>query len=111
MKEHILLKWKAFRHLYAFNRFFFSYSFSFCLQEALKRLCEGVKLPDFTTLPAKVELLKEDPGFPERNPSIRVRKNSPTSWIKLILIGMIGNLCSLFSVDVDSCNKRGRIDK
>eukprot|EP00026_Physarum_polycephalum_P003366 Phypoly_transcript_03377.p1 GENE.Phypoly_transcript_03377~~Phypoly_transcript_03377.p1 ORF type:complete len:536 (+),score=112.16 Phypoly_transcript_03377:142-1749(+) len=54
--------------------------------DALKKLQEGVKLKEFTTLPAKVELLKEEPKVADRDPPIRQRKNSPTSWIKLILI-------------------------
>ena len=37
------------------------------------------------TLPAKVQLLAEEPPLPERNPPIRFRKNLPTSWISVAL--------------------------
>jgi hypothetical protein len=35
-----------------------------------------------------VELLKESPNFPERKPPIRVKPNTPTSWLKFILTGI-----------------------
>lgn len=53
--------------------------------EAIMKLCNGVEIKGEKTLPAKAEII-EDPGFPERVPPIRVRKNIPTSWISLTLI-------------------------
>ncbi len=50
-----------------------------------KKLRTGITLKDGKTLPAKAKLIG-DPGFPERVPPIRERKNIPTSWISLTLV-------------------------
>ena len=40
----------------------------------------------YNTLPAKVEILNEEPEVCDRNPPVRFRKNIPTSWIRISLI-------------------------
>lgn len=52
---------------------------------ALNALRAGVQLNDGMTRPADVELLADDPVLPERPVPIRVRKNVPTAWIRLVL--------------------------
>lgn len=56
---------------------------------ALEELQKGVKISidgkPHQTLPAKVELLVNEPPLPQRTPPIRVRQNIPTSWIALTL--------------------------
>jgi 23S rRNA pseudouridine2457 synthase len=57
--------------------------------EAVQALSRGVAISidgkKHQTLPAKVQLLDNEPILPERNPPIRVRKNIPTSWLSLTL--------------------------
>lgn len=59
-------------------------------QEALEALRKGVAIringKNYQTLPAIVQMLEETPPLPDRDPPIRFRKNSPTSWIELTLI-------------------------
>jgi 23S rRNA pseudouridine2457 synthase len=52
---------------------------------ALEQLRFGVKLADFTTLPAEAQVMNEPPKLWLRNPPIRQRKNIPTSWISLTI--------------------------
>jgi len=52
---------------------------------ALGQLRRGVIIEGVKTKPAEVELLKNDPGFPERSVPIRFRKNVPTSWLSIVL--------------------------
>jgi 23S rRNA pseudouridine2457 synthase len=54
-------------------------------QVDLEQLESGVIIERKKTKPAKVFLLNEVNHFPERNPPIRVRKNIPDTWIKLII--------------------------
>ena len=54
-------------------------------ERALTQLRRGVKLPDFTTMPAEVRLMKQPANIWARTPPIRIRKNIPTSWLELTL--------------------------
>ena len=58
-------------------------------QQAITALQLGVSITvdgkAYRTKPAKVALIQQEPKVPERNPPIRVRKNIPTSWIKIKL--------------------------
>lgn len=54
-------------------------------QEIIKNLQSGIFLDDQKTLPAEVQLLKEEPGLPPRPVPIRMRKNIPTAWLQMIL--------------------------
>ena len=51
---------------------------------ALQALREGVLLKDGPTLPARARAVKE-PGFWDRQPPIRVRKNVPDCWLELCI--------------------------
>ncbi len=53
-------------------------------EDALDKLKQGIVIKGEKTLPAKAKVI-EEPGFPERIPPIRERKNIPTSWISLTL--------------------------
>ena len=50
--------------------------------EAISHLCQGVKLKDGLTLPARVQRM-EAPTIWPRDPPIRQRLNIPTSWLKI----------------------------
>lgn len=54
-------------------------------EAALERLRCGVKLSDFTTLPAEAHQMEEPDNLWLRDPPIRYRKNIPTSWIELTI--------------------------
>ena len=58
-------------------------------QQAITALQLGVSITVdgklYRTKPSKVALIEKEPKVPERNPPIRVRKNIPTSWIKIKL--------------------------
>ena len=53
--------------------------------EACRTLAAGLVLPDGPTRPCQASLLDAEPALPPRDPPIRFRKNSPTSWIALTL--------------------------
>lgn len=54
--------------------------------EVITRLMRGVQLPDFHTLPCKVQILEPAPMYPPRVPPIRERKSIPTSWLAMKLV-------------------------
>lgn len=54
-------------------------------QVDLEKLESGVMIEGKRTKPAKVIIYSEGNNLPERNPPIRVRKNIPDTWIKLII--------------------------
>ncbi|MBF2063288.1 MAG: rRNA large subunit pseudouridine synthase E [Calothrix sp. C42_A2020_038] len=54
-------------------------------QAALEKLRSGVEIQDYRSRSAKVQLLTEEPGLPERDPPIRFRKNVPTAWLEITL--------------------------
>ncbi|MBD2197607.1 MULTISPECIES: rRNA large subunit pseudouridine synthase E [Calothrix] len=53
--------------------------------EAINKLQTGVKVQDYRTRPAKVQLLLEQPPVSDRNPPIRFRQNIPTAWLEMTL--------------------------
>lgn len=57
-------------------------------QEAILALQKGpiirINKKDYKCKPCKAKII-EEPKVPERNPSIRFRKNIPTSWIEITL--------------------------
>jgi len=54
-------------------------------QTALNQLRQGVKIQDYQTRPALVQLLPTEPILPPREPPIRFRKNVPTAWLEMTL--------------------------
>lgn len=54
-------------------------------ETALRALCSGVKLSDFTTMPAKARIIAEPSGLWARNPPIRQRLHIPTTWLEITL--------------------------
>lgn len=55
-------------------------------EAALNKLRQGVILGNFKTRPAHVRPMNEPENLWPRTPPIRFRKNTPTSWIELILM-------------------------
>ena len=49
----------------------------------LERLRAGIKLSDFTALPARVRLIDEPAGLWPRDPPIRFRQAIPTAWLEI----------------------------
>ncbi len=58
-------------------------------EEAIQQLEKGVPVSSngkkYFTRPARAFALEQPPLVPDRNPPIRVRKNIPDSWVRLIL--------------------------
>lgn len=52
----------------------------------LEKLRQGIRLPDFHTLPCKAQILQPPPDHGVRVPPVRERKTIPTSWVELTLI-------------------------
>jgi 23S rRNA pseudouridine2457 synthase len=51
----------------------------------IERLQNGVIIEGKRTKPAKVKVLGHEPDLPQRTVPIRFRKNTPTSWIEIVL--------------------------
>lgn len=49
----------------------------------LEPLRRGIRLSDFTALPARVKLIDPPAGLWERDPPIRFRQSIPTSWLEI----------------------------
>lgn len=52
-------------------------------EQALAQLREGVMIQKTKTLSAKAVLLQPEPAVWERSTPIRIRKNTPTSWVQV----------------------------
>ncbi|MCZ2497565.1 pseudouridine synthase [Xylophilus sp. Kf1] len=52
---------------------------------ALQALCQGVRLNDGPTLPARARRLEPPPELWPRQPPIRVRQAIPTAWLELVI--------------------------
>lgn len=52
--------------------------------DAMEQLRQGVELKDGRTRPARVEVMDEPDVWP-RNPPVRYRANTPTSWVSVTL--------------------------
>ncbi len=52
---------------------------------ALNQLQQGVRIENYRTRPALVQLLSAQPPLPPRQPPIRFRKNVPTAWLEMTL--------------------------
>jgi len=53
--------------------------------EALAQLRQGVRIQDYITRPAVVQVLPQEPDVPPREPPIRFRRHIPTTWLSLTL--------------------------
>ena len=53
-------------------------------ESALAALRRGVDLKDFVTLPAEASVIAEPALWP-RTPSIRTRRDIPTSWLEIVI--------------------------
>lgn len=52
---------------------------------ALNALRDGVRVRDYITRPARVDVLDSPPNLPPRDPPIRERRHIPTTWLKITL--------------------------
>ena len=51
-------------------------------KDAIQQLCNGLKLKDGPTLPARARLM-DKPALWERHPPVRFRANIPTQWLEI----------------------------
>lgn len=54
-------------------------------EAALRQLSQGVVIKNYTTRPAKANLMDEPENIWPRTPPIRLRKYIPTAWMKLTI--------------------------
>jgi 23S rRNA pseudouridine2457 synthase len=54
-------------------------------EDALQALRRGVQLNDGMTRPARARAMEAPPALWEREPPIRVRQSTPTSWLELVI--------------------------
>lgn len=54
-------------------------------EKALTKLRNGITIKNYSTRPAKVRILPDEPHLPPRIPPIRERKNVPTCWLEMTL--------------------------
>lgn len=54
-------------------------------EAALTLLREGIQLSDFRAQPAEISIVPEPDWLWPRNPPIRIRRQIPTSWLRLTL--------------------------
>ncbi len=52
-------------------------------EAALDKLRAGIRLADFTALPARVRRIDDPPGLWQRDPPIRYRAAIPTTWLEI----------------------------
>ena len=55
-------------------------------EESLKRFREGLRIEDYTTLPAKITLLDPQPLIPPRDPPVRYRKSIVDVWVEIKIV-------------------------
>lgn len=55
-------------------------------EEALVRFRRGLRIEDYTTLPAKIQLLDPQPEIPPRDPPVRIRKTVQDIWVEIKII-------------------------
>jgi 23S rRNA pseudouridine2457 synthase len=53
-------------------------------EKELNDLREGVVIEGKRTLPAEAEII-DDPGFPQRKPTINPRKGMPVCWLRIVI--------------------------
>ncbi len=72
---------------YAHPREYWVHVEGIATEEALSSLTKGVPIQDYITKPCTARVLSESDisRLPERIPPIRFRKDTPTSWISLVL--------------------------
>lgn len=75
--------------VYAHEREYFVQVDGAITTKAIQQLQNGVEInvngKMYKTKNCKIELFKEEPSVPERNPPIRFRKEIPAPWIRMIL--------------------------
>ena len=54
-------------------------------ETALQTLRHGVMLNDGLTRPARARAMPQPPALWERDPPIRIRQSTPTSWVELVI--------------------------
>lgn len=54
--------------------------------ESLQKMRQGLKIEDYQTKPAQVQLLDPQPEIPPRNPPVRFRKTVQDYWIEIKIV-------------------------